>query len=160
MKDLPLLSPWIVIFVVSVMSFLVIPPLIYHSILQEVYKKIEPHIFRFEKTFNIKRKKRTRKGNPSRNCQIVSQHFLLILCDIMFIHTGKWIILFTIASTSFIVQCCCKMNLTTLTLTFSQKEVWFGRFNVIRYVSRQWHRRWNIKRICPFTASFPAVYLT
>ena len=47
---------------ISVMSFLVIPPLIYHNVLQEVFAKIEPYIFKFEKTFNIKRKKRTRKG--------------------------------------------------------------------------------------------------
>ena len=47
---------------VSVMSFLVIPPLIYHNIFQEVYAKIEPYIIKFEKTFNIKRKRRARKG--------------------------------------------------------------------------------------------------
>ncbi len=46
----------------SVMSLLVIPPLIYHNILQQLYAKIEPYMFNMEKKLNIKRKRRGRKG--------------------------------------------------------------------------------------------------
>ncbi len=49
-------------FIFSVMSLLVIPPLIYHNILQQAYAKIEPYMFNMEKKLNIKRRRRGRKG--------------------------------------------------------------------------------------------------